>query len=277
VNAHADLRFDTMSAPPLRTKCGIAYRKDGEGPPLILLHGSAGSWRHWVRNIAPLSRLRTVVTLDLPGYGDSLDVEPGSSVDSYVDLVSAAILEICADDAIIGLTGFSFGGQIAAASASRLGARAQALALLTPSGFEEPKGRVIHMPRRSEFDRTAAGQREFHRRVLLTIMLSDPASADESAIDIQAANTARARFDGRHISWSHRMPALLADVGCPILLVYGEQDPMPFPSYAERIALCRSVRPDIQVALVPKAGHWLQFERPAETNRLLIDFFEPAS
>ena len=275
MNAGADLRHPAMPTPQLSTRGGIAYRMEGEGPPLVLLHGSAGSWRHWARNIDALSRFRTVIALDLPGYGDSVSVEPGISLDAYTDLVAAAIREVCGDSGPVDLAGFSFGGQIAAASAIRLGSRARRVALLTPSGFGEPKGRVLHLPRRKDFAASDAGQREFHRRVLLAMMFADPASADEAAIAIQAANAARARFDGRHISWSGRMPALLAEVGCPILLAYGDRDPMPYPSYGERIALCRKVRPDIRVELIPGAGHWLQYERPAETNDLLAGFFAP--
>ena len=260
----------------LTTSGGIAYRREGGGPPLVLLHGSVGSWRHWARNIEALAGTRTVFAPDLPGYGHSTPVAPDIGVDAYVDRVAEAILEMCGEAAAIDLAGFSFGGQIAAGVASRFGARARRLALLTPSGFDRPEGRVIDLPRRGDFGATDVGQREFHRQVLLAMMLANPASADAAAVDIQAANVAQARFDGRHISWSGRMPDLLRKVSCPIRLIYGERDAMPYPSSAARIALCRAVRPDIDVHIVPGAGHWLQWERPHEVDRLLIDFFGPA-
>lgn len=254
------------------TSSGIAYRRIGSGPPLILVHGSAGSWRHWIRNIDALARIRTVFAPDLPGFGASVSVAPDIPVDAYIDLVSGAIEEMCGGAPAIDLAGFSFGGQIAAGAAARLGRRARRLSLLSPSGFDLPKGRVLALPRRSEFAPSEDGQRAFHRRMLLAVMLADPASADADAIDIQATNVAQTRLDGRHISWSGRMPGLLAEVRCPIQLLYGTRDPMPFPSSQARIALCRAVRPDIRVDLVAGAGHWLQYERPDETDRVLIDF-----
>lgn len=265
---------DAPSRPAMRG--GIAYRREGAGPPLVLMHGSAGSWRHWARNIPALARIRTVVALDLPGYGDSAPIDPATPVDGYVDRVAEAVAGICGEDGPVDLAGFSFGGQIAAGTAARLGPRARRLALLTPSGFGQPTGRVLALPRRRDFDRSEAGRREFHRRMLLAMMLADPASVDEEAVDIQEANARLARFDNRRISWSGRMPTLLAETGCPVLLAYGTGDVMPHPSAADRIALCREVRPDIEVALVPGAGHWLQYERAAETNRLLADFFQAA-
>lgn len=276
MNAAVDLDLARVPA-GLSTCGGIAYRQEGAGPPLVLMHGSAGSWRHWARNIPALARVRSVVALDLPGYGDSVGTDPEVTVDSYIDLVADAIVDICGRNGPVDLAGFSFGGQIAAGAAARLGARARTLALLTPSGFGQPTGRVLALPRRRDFDRSETDRREFHRRMLLAMMLADSPSADEEAIDIQEANTRLARFDNRRISWSGRMPALLGEIGCPILLAYGARDVMPYPSAAHRIALCQEVRPDIEVAFVPEAGHWLQYERAAATNRLLTDFLRAAA
>lgn len=277
MNVHIDPRLNEKVPSQGMTRSGIAYLTKGNGPPLILFHGSMGSWRHWVRNIPALSSIRTVIALDLPGYGQSTAVEPGISADAYIDLVFSAVIDICGGTETIDLAGFSFGGQIALGCAVRLGSRTRRLALLTPSGFTAPKGRTIEMPRRRDFDQSESRQREYHRRVLLTIMLADPASADDAAIDIQATNSASARFDGRHISWSGQTPAMLGKIKCPTLLVYGDHDPMPYPSYGDRIAIARQAMPDIEAVLVPGAGHWLQYERATETNHLLTNFFGPAT
>ena len=45
---------------------------DPAAAPVVLLHGGAGSWTHWVRNITPLVAAgRRVWVPDLPGFGDS--------------------------------------------------------------------------------------------------------------------------------------------------------------------------------------------------------------
>lgn len=49
----------------------IYYRQGGTGPPLLLLHGWAGSSRYWEETIAQLSSIRTIYAPDLPGYGVS--------------------------------------------------------------------------------------------------------------------------------------------------------------------------------------------------------------
>src|SRR5262245_26961034 len=47
----------------------VHYRDEGQGPPLVLLHGSNSSlftWEGWTRE---LSRSFRVISLDLPGHG----------------------------------------------------------------------------------------------------------------------------------------------------------------------------------------------------------------
>src|SRR3954451_20551321 len=47
----------------------VRYQVQGEGDPLVLVHGLAGSSAWWVRNIGPLSRYYKVYLIDLPGFG----------------------------------------------------------------------------------------------------------------------------------------------------------------------------------------------------------------
>ena len=56
------------------TPCGdgvMVWHAWGEGPPLLLLHGSHGSWTHWIRNVDALAVSRTVWAPDIPNHGDS--------------------------------------------------------------------------------------------------------------------------------------------------------------------------------------------------------------
>ncbi|MBY4596358.1 alpha/beta fold hydrolase [bacterium BD-1] len=76
----------------VRTDTGtVAWRAWGSGPPLVLLHGSHGSWRHWVRNIEALAAQRTVCAPDMPGYGDSDTLAGNHCQPEYLDrLISSS-------------------------------------------------------------------------------------------------------------------------------------------------------------------------------------------
>ena len=49
----------------------IVARTWGDGPPVVLIHGAAGSWNHWIRNVDTLAEHHLVIGVDLPGYGES--------------------------------------------------------------------------------------------------------------------------------------------------------------------------------------------------------------
>jgi len=51
----------------------IAYRRAGEGPPLVLLHGGPTNGREWRNQLEGLSDEFTVVAWDMPGTGVSDD------------------------------------------------------------------------------------------------------------------------------------------------------------------------------------------------------------
>ena len=61
----------------------MAWRRFGEGAPLVLVHGGHGSWMHWIRNIEALSARHSLWIPDLPGYGDS-DALESRDVDHLV-------------------------------------------------------------------------------------------------------------------------------------------------------------------------------------------------
>src|SRR3954447_1173075 len=44
---------------------------DGEGPPIVFVHGLSGNWQNWLENIPRLAEERRVVAPDLPGFGTS--------------------------------------------------------------------------------------------------------------------------------------------------------------------------------------------------------------
>ena len=55
---------------------GIAYDQAGDGEPLLLLHGTGGSRRHWRPVIKGLAAHYDVIAADLPGHGESTRRRP---------------------------------------------------------------------------------------------------------------------------------------------------------------------------------------------------------
>lgn len=249
----------------------LAAHVSGSGDNVVLVHGGRGSHSHWVRNIEALSKHYRVFALDLPGFGDAPDVPRDIDPDDYLALVAAGV------DKLIGnrpaaIIGFSFGGAVAADLCRRLGARCSKLALLGPGGFGEAKGRVLDLKSPSAAIETDPRYRAVIRHNLLAMMLHNSDTADERTIDIQCRNIARSRFNSLKVSLR---PTILKDLGavsCPPLMIWGANDTVAYPSPDARAAECKAVRPDVEIRMVPGAGHWVQYEAADTVNDLLVRF-----
>jgi pimeloyl-ACP methyl ester carboxylesterase len=272
--------FDRRLAetPFRQTANGTAYRSFGAGEPLVLMHGGAGSWEHWVRNVDVLAAAFQVIAIDQPSYGDSTRVEWEISNEDYLAVVADAVTEACANAPRIHLAGFSFGGLIAAATALALGHRAASLSMTGGAGYGPPKGRGFTLDSRrrltERLGRTpnALELRAMHADNLAKLMLWDPSKIDDWAIDMQFRNVERTRFDSRRLSWADDTPRLIGELSCPVKVIYGEHDAAAIPSIAERFEMCRATRPDVQTHIIPACGHWAMYETPDTVNALLLDF-----
>lgn len=257
------------TARPFARVAGLAVRTWGAGEPLVLLHGGMGSWNHWSRNIDALSRRYLVHALDMPGYGDSPTVDREMHEDDYGARVAEAI-EALAGGRPVALAGFSFGGIMAAVVAAIMGPRIGALSMLGPGGFG--KSAKLEMKKIPDDAMGLGGVREVLRYNLGVMMLANPASVTEEAVDLHYANVRRTRFDGRRVSLGSRMTELLGRIVCPVQVIWGGRDPLPYPDVQARVDVVRKAMPGARVDVIPGAGHWVQYEAPEAVNRAILDF-----
>jgi pimeloyl-ACP methyl ester carboxylesterase len=101
----------------------LAYREEGSGPTMVLVHGSPADNRAWSR-VAPFLRDRfRLVMPDLPGYGasDRVPDEPKGRA-ALMGASVARLIESCGGEVV--LAGHSYGGLVAlqAALQARAGA-----------------------------------------------------------------------------------------------------------------------------------------------------------
>lgn len=251
----------------------IAAKEAGKGPNYVLLHGGMGSWNHWARNIDALAEHFHVYAVDLPGYGDSPDVDREMSGEEFRALVCRAVGELIGDDAPFHLTGFSFGAALSSGVAAHFGDRVKALSLIGASGFGRPKeGRRAGTRSYKSAGDDEAKFREIVRDNLLAFMLTDPDTVDAEAISFHGRNVRRTRFDSRKVSWGDTQGHDLARITCPLQLIWGENDITAYPSVESRVALCRERVPDLRVDIIPGASHWAMYDSAEAVNRLLLDF-----
>lgn len=246
----------------------IVWRIAGEGPTLVLLHGGAGSWTHWMRNIDDLSHSFRLLVPDMPGFGESDATVPPHDV----NVIAAAILEglnaLAGSTASFFLAGFSFGGLIAGRVAAKSGKRVRRLVLVGPGGLGLTSSLSLQL--RSWRGLADADERDdCHRHNLRVLMFASGTEIDAAAVRVQAQNAERARLDSRPISRRPILRETLAELRIPLAAIWGAEDAIVQADLQARIEILRGFDPNCPVEIIPEAGHWVAYERPAEFNAAL--------
>ena len=261
------------SAVPDTDKPAMAVHQEGSGPPLVMLHGGFGCWRHWVRNVGPLSEHFTVHACDLPCYGESAPIPKETTSEDYLELVYQTILERFPNDEVLRFVGFSFGGAISAYLAGRLKERVSHLVLISPGGFPpRSRGSIRNMMSYKAAQGDEALMARTIRHNLLQHMLFYYDSVDEQAMEIQRYCVDRTTFDSRKVSRGGGLAENLAKITCKLMVLWGEKDDFDFRPADEMIAQIRAVRPELELHRISRAGHWSAYENAPEVNERIIDF-----
>jgi 2-hydroxy-6-oxonona-2,4-dienedioate hydrolase len=257
----------------IETPCGdgaIVWRSWGQGPPLVLLHGGYGSWTHWVRNVLPLSRQFRVIAPDLPGLGESATPPEPWTAEGLAAIVVNGIEELVPHPEDLRLAGFSFGGVIGGSVAAQLGDRLRNFVVVGSNGLglERSPTPLKRVPPDADVEEEFV----IHRYNLSQLMIADPAKIDELALYLQKINHARARMRSRRFSRSDALAQALPKVRGRLDGIWGERDATAYPNLDGRARILRSAQPAARFAVVPGAGHWVQFESADRFNALLAQF-----
>jgi pimeloyl-ACP methyl ester carboxylesterase len=251
------------------TPCGdgpLVWRAWGSGPPVLLAHGGHGAWSHWIRNIDALAHERTVWALDLPGLGESA-MAPREDHEAIADVIATGLRQLIAPHLPLDIVGFSFGGVVAAHLAAFHPELVRRLILVDTGGLDLPMGHIDVRGIRGLADEE---RRTVLRANLLSLMLHDPASVDALALHLQAANGRRARIQAEKLVLPDRLLLVLPRVSVQLDAIWGEHD-NPHPDPAAQASVFRRFHPDLDFRVIPGAGHWAMYERPAAFNHTVQD------
>ena len=265
----------------------LQYVEAGSGArTLLFVHGLASDRLAWARNLRPLSEVYRVLALDLPGFGGSAPLSETASMRRYAELL-LEFAEGLAPGPVY-LLGHSMGGQIAITAALLDPERFAALILLAPAGFEtfspleQQWFRFFYTP--AMLKATTAEQ---VRRNLETNFFEMPPDAEEliagrlALFDDPDAFEYYCRLIPECVLAMLDEPVYdrLPDLQLPVLVVYGSQDQL-IPNRllhptlgTEDVAQSGAVRiADVQLNLIDRAGHFVQYEQPAQVNELIRGF-----
>lgn len=247
----------------------IAYRRAGEGPPLVLVHGAAEDGRVWRPQLDGLADEFTVVAWDEPGSGRSADVPADFGLGDYAGCLAALIEILGLGPAHV--AGLSWGGTVALELyRHRPGLVATLILADTYAGWKgslpehELRARVAGAAEMlaapvDEFDPTLPG-----------LFAGDPPAEFVPLLEGMAADVRR---ESLRVQLSVMAEAdqrdLLARVAVPTLLIWGERDARSPLSVAHRF---EEAIPDATLVVIPGCGHVSNLERPGRFNEAVRRF-----
>lgn len=269
-----DLRVSFRQIGEWRTRCieaGGAHL-----PPLVLLHGTGGHAEAYTRNLAPLSACFHVIAFDFAGHGYTTQARRDLEIADYVAQTIGVLDEFGVESAH--LSGESLGGWVAARLAAQHPSRVRRLILNTPGGT---LANEAVMERIRTLSQAAADDPSDERiRARLEWLMADPASVTDELVAVRRTIYARPGFSSsmRHLLCLQELTARqrnlltdgeLASIKAPTLVVWTSNDPS---GPAAEGMMIRDRIPGATFAFIDRAGHWPQWEQPAEFNRLHIEF-----
>ena len=247
----------------------IQYLKlgEGEGTPLLLLHGYGGDINIWVFNQEALAAERTVYALELPGHGGSTKDVGDGDLASLVDVVAGFMDAMGIEKAH--LFGHSMGGAVAGSFAIKHPERVQSLVLIASAGLgEEINGDYI--------EGFIAANRRKEMKNILALLFANP---DLVTRDLVNDVIAYKRLDGVDEALRKLADKLfpngkqadvpdLSGVQVPMLVLWGREDQVVPVSHAQNV-------PDhARVEILDNAGQMPHMEAAGQANRLIGEFLD---
>ncbi|MEO0724146.1 MAG: alpha/beta hydrolase [Bacteroidota bacterium] len=251
----------------------VAYKVEGKGTPVVLLHGFCEDhqvWEDFKQDL--LEEKYRVITIDLPGFGQSEVVRP-VSIKYYAETVLAVLDEKKLNEVI--LVGHSMGGYTALAVAELAPERIQGLGLFHSHPYADSKAKQEARHKQANFIRRQ-GHQLYVKQLVPKLF---PAKYGLShPFDLDKLIHRAARYEAEGIiagleAMANRLDrtAVLRQAKVPVLFIVGEED-TAVPPEASRDQL--SLPAVAQIHVLENVGHMGMIEARRKTQLMVRQFVE---
>src|ERR671918_2241090 len=260
---------------------GIAYDRAGNGEPLLLLHGTGGSRRHWAPLWPILAAQRELIAVDLPGHGDS-DAPPDDGAQTPIGYAAtlARFLDELDLDAVH-VAGDSVGGWTALELA-KLG-RARSVTAIAPAGLwrrRDPWRCTLKLWAMYRLGRLTtplterALRSEAGRTRLLRGTVAKPLNlSEEEARDLIETYNSTTTFT-KHLAQTRRARFRNgASIQVPVTVAWGDAEQL-IPRKARRQD---ELPPHTETVTLAGCGHVPFWDNPEEVARTILETTAPAT
>ncbi len=246
----------------------IAYRVQGHGPAMMLVHGYPLSGELFVKNRSVLARRYTVVTPDLRGFGSSTTPDTKGGVQLYAKDMLAVMDHLHIKKAIIG--GMSMGGPVVFEMYREAPNRFKGMILIDTTAAPANDVEKAEWPGfgQQARDKGVASMNPVLLPQMLTTKtrMSDPALVAFVSGIVKKGTVNAAVGGGATLANRPDSRPTLKNVKVPVLIIVGYDDPI----YAvESQKMMQKMKPGSKLVIVPGAAHAATIEKPQAVNRAI--------
>jgi len=237
------------------------YTKSGDGPVVLLLHGWGDSKETFSDLKKNLKSSFTVVTVDLPGFGNTDTPNDTFTLKTYAEFVHSFMSKIGIDQ-VYAVVGHSNGGAIAIKSIALAELEPKKLVLLASSGVRSTyKGRKKAV-------RMAAKAAKLPTKLMPSKIQTKLKKKAYSSIGSDM-------FVAEHLQSTFRavvgedLLAAAGSISADTLLLYGSKDTATLPAYGELFA---EKIPKSELHIIEGADHFLHHTHANSINEKVLEF-----
>ena len=242
----------------------ISFDKQGEGEPtLVFVHGWSNNRSIWDAQVSHFSKTYKVITVDLPGFGESGNNRQTWTMASFGEDVATVIKKLDLDQVV--LVGFSMGGPVVIETAKRVPDHIAGLVLvdeLHNVEMQYPPEVISYMD--SVFMDLVTNPTN-EKCVGGGFYKKNPETAYERVLSMLKGAS--------RIGWRESLNDVfrwldedciesLKKIQTPIISINSDQEPTNVEAFRKYV-------PSFKVKIIPDVGHLVMWDAPEEFNRLL--------
>lgn len=250
------------------------YQVKGQGPAVLLLHGTGASGYSWRNNIASLAERFTVYAPDMPGYGYSAKPDTMRWSRNLAQWASDFLTAVGVDKAAV--VGHSLGGEVALWLAVDHPDQVDRLVLVDAAGVGPLTGsfRLAATPVLGEIMLKATGEPVLRHLMSQAYVNKEPVTDEMVSLyhrflwspGARDLFLARLRRYDRDIV---TLQAHLSQLKRPVLAVWGDQDPYFGLEIARKLV---AQVEGTELVVIEQSGHVPHEERPERFNQIVRDW-----
>lgn len=253
------------------TDLRVSYSDEGQGIPLLFVHGFPLSRRVWRKQIEALKPSYRAIAPDLRGFGESDTPPSTNTMAQYAEDLHALLMRL--ETGPVVLIGHSMGGYVAFAFLRQFPEMVKGLVLVgTRADRDTPEAAAA---RRAMAGKVRAEDIHVVTDAMAPRML---AYGEDHPGMVQQVHAFMNRSQsegviGALLGMAERpdATAMLAGISVPTLIVTGSEDALVPPAASVSMA---QVIPGARLSMIPHAGHLVAFEQSDAFNRVLKDWLD---